>query len=114
VTTASKFPEEAFKFLTWISGKEMNVQGLVQGAKGPIARPDVLSDARITDKWPTYKKIKTIMDSIEADYPVANFRGEEFDSAGSWSRLERGEIPVLEMANEIQRLAQEVLNKEPA
>ncbi len=114
VTTASKFPEEAFKFLTWIGGKEMNVQGLVQGAKGPIARADVLSDTRITDKWPTYKKIKTIMDAIEADYPVANFRGEEFDTAATWSRLERGEIPVLEMANEIQRLAQEVLNKEPA
>ena len=114
ITTASKVPEEAFKFLTWISGKEMNVQGLVQAAKGPIARADVMSDARITDKWPTYKKIKTIMDGIEADYLVANFRGEEFDTASSWSRLERGEIPVLEAANEIQRLTQEVLNKEPA
>ena len=92
----------------------MNVQGLVQAAKGPIARADVMADARITDRWPTYKKLKTIMDSIEPDYLVANFRGEEFDSAASWSRLERAEIPVLEAANEIQRLTQEVLNKEPA
>lgn len=114
ITTASKTPEEAFKFLTWISGKEMNVQGLVQGMKGPIARADVLSDARITDKWPTYKKLKTIMDTIEPDYFVANFRGEEFGSASSWAKLERGEIPVLEAATEIQRLTQEVLNKEPA
>ena len=113
VTTASKFPEEAFKFLTWIGGKEMNVQGLVQAAKGPIARADVMSDARITDRWPAYKKLKTIMDTIEPDYLVANFRGEEFDAAASWARLERGEIPVLEAANEIQRLTQEVLNKEP-
>ena len=114
VTTASKQPEEAFKFLTWLSGKEMNVQGLVQGVKGPIARADVLSDPRITDRWPTFKKLKVIMDTIEPDFFVANFRGEEFDSASSWARLERGEIPVLEAANEIQRLTQEVLNKEPA
>ncbi len=114
VTTASKFPEEAFQFLTWIAGKEMNVQGLVQGFKGPIARADVWADTRIIDRWPTYKKLRPIMETIEPDFVVANFRGEEFDSAASWARLERGEIPVLEMATEIQRLAQEVLNKEPA
>src|SRR4030095_2440804 len=41
ITTASKNPEAAFKFLTWIAGKEMNVQALVQGQEGPIARADV-------------------------------------------------------------------------
>jgi multiple sugar transport system substrate-binding protein len=114
ITTASKFPEESFKFLSWISGKEMNVQGLAQAFKGPIAREDVWEDRRITDPWPTYKRLKPVMASIEPDYFVANFRGEEFDSASSWNRLERGEIPVLEAANEIQRLTQEVLNREPA
>jgi ABC-type glycerol-3-phosphate transport system substrate-binding protein len=112
ITTASKVPEEAFKFLTWICGKEMNVQGLAQAFKGPITRADVVGDSRITDKWPTYKKLRPIMETIEPDFIVANFRGEEFGSATSWARLERGEIPVLEMANEIQRLGQEVLNKE--
>ncbi|HET7769639.1 MAG TPA: extracellular solute-binding protein [Chloroflexota bacterium] len=112
ITTASKSQAEAFTFLTWVSGKEMNVQGLLQGGKGPIARADVWSDARITDRWPTYKRLKPVMENVEADYTVANFRGEEFDTATSWARLERGEIPVLEMANEIQRLGQEVLNKE--
>jgi hypothetical protein len=114
VTAASKNPNDAFQFLTWISGKEMNVQGLVQAFKGPIARADVWADSRITDRWPMYKRLKTVMDAIEPDFIVANFRGEEFDTASSWSRLERGEIPVLEAANEIQRLTQEVLNKEPA
>jgi ABC-type glycerol-3-phosphate transport system substrate-binding protein len=112
ITTASKVPEEAFKFLTWICGKEMYVQGLAQAFKGPITRADVIGDSRITDKWPTYKKLRPIMETIEPDYVVANFRGEEFDTAASWARLERGEVPVLEMATEIQRLAQEVLNKE--
>ncbi|MGH2371571.1 MAG: ABC transporter substrate-binding protein, partial [Chloroflexota bacterium] len=55
ITAASKAPEAAFTFLTWISGKEMNVQGLVQGFKGPIARADVWADSRITEKWPTYR-----------------------------------------------------------
>jgi ABC-type glycerol-3-phosphate transport system substrate-binding protein len=114
ITTASKLPDEAFTFLTWIAGKEMNVQGLVQGFKGPIARGDVWTDSRIVDKWPTYKKLRPVMETIEPDYFVANFRGEEFDTASSWARLERGEIPVLEAATEIQRLSQEVLDKEPA
>jgi ABC-type glycerol-3-phosphate transport system substrate-binding protein len=114
ITTASKATEGAFAFLTWIAGKEMNVQGLAQGFKGPIARADVWADGRIVDKWPAYKKLRPVMETIEPDYLVANFRGEEFDTASSWARLERGEIPVLEAATEIQRLAQEVLAKDPA
>jgi hypothetical protein len=66
------------------------------------------------DKWPAYKKLRPVMETIEPDFTVANFRGEEFDAAASWARLERGEIPVLEAANEIQRLGQEVLSKAPA
>jgi maltose-binding protein MalE len=114
ITTASKATEGAFAFLTWIAGKEMNVQGLAQGFKGPIARADVWADGRMVDKWPAYKRLRPVMETIEPDYLVANFRGEEFDTASSWARLERGEIPVLEAATEIQRLAQEVLAKEPA
>lgn len=114
ITSGSKVPEEAFQFLTWISGKEMNVQGLVQAVKGPIARADVWADSRITDRWPTYKKLRPIMENIEPDFVVANFRGEEFDGAMSsvYGRMERGEVPVLETANEIQRLTQVVLDKE--
>ena len=114
ITAASKPLDAAFGFLTWIAGKEMNVQGLAQGFKGPIARADVWADGRIVDKWPAYKKLRPVMETIEPDFTVANFRGEEFDAAASWARLERGEIPVLEAANEIQRLGQEVLSKAPA
>ena len=35
ITTASKATEGAFAFLTWIAGKEMNVQGLAAGLQGP-------------------------------------------------------------------------------
>jgi ABC-type glycerol-3-phosphate transport system substrate-binding protein len=116
VTTASKAPEEAFSFLSWIAGKEMNVRGMLEGGKGPIARADVWADTRITDRWPAYKKLGPLMDGIEADYLVANFRGEEFDAAYStaYTKMERGEAPVLETASEIQRLTQAVLDREPA
>ncbi|MGH2351644.1 MAG: ABC transporter substrate-binding protein, partial [Chloroflexota bacterium] len=115
VTTASTFPEEAFAFVAWATGKEMSAQGLIQGFKGPTSRADLWNDPRITDRWPTYKKLKPIVETIEPDFFVANFRGEEFDSAfAPWSRMERSEIPVLEAANEIVRLAQAVLDKEPA
>lgn len=116
VTTSTKFPEASFEFLTWMAGKEFNVQSVVQGYKGPIARNDVWGDPRITERWPAYKKMKTVMDSIEPDYLVANFEGEEFDTAfgQSYNKMERGEMPVLEAANEIQRLSQVVLDKEPS
>ena len=116
VTTASKNPGAAFEFLTWIGGKEMNVQGLVQAAKGPIARADVWADTRITDRWPAFKKLKPVADTIEPDYLVANWRGVDFDSAfsGVMNNVERGDVAPATAATEIQRLCQELLDKEPA
>jgi multiple sugar transport system substrate-binding protein len=115
VTTASKHPAEAFEFLTWIGGKEMNVQGLVQAAKGPIARGDVWADPRVTDRWPAFKKLKPVMDAIEPDFLVANWRGIDFDNAfsGVAFSMEKGETAAAAAATEIQRLCQEVLDKEP-
>ncbi|MCB0124717.1 MAG: hypothetical protein KDE58_20820, partial [Caldilineaceae bacterium] len=116
ITTASQNPDAAFKFLTWIAGKEMNVQGLVQGQKGPIARADVWADDRIYESVPTYAKLRPIMESIEADYLVANYRGEEFDQAfqAVYDRLMLGEIQAEEAANTIAADCQAVLDKEPA
>jgi ABC-type glycerol-3-phosphate transport system substrate-binding protein len=114
VTPASTVPEAAFAFVTWACGKEVSVQGALHGGKPPVARPDMWNDARFIDRWPAFKKLRTIMEVVEPDFFVANLRGEEFDTASNWAKLERGELPVLEMANEIQRLTQEVLNKEPA
>ena len=116
VTTTSKNPGPAFEFLTWIGGKEMNVQGLVQAAKGPIARADVWADTRIVDRWPAYKKLRPVMEAIEPDYLVANWRGIDFDSAfsGVMGNVEKGDSPPATAAAEIQRLCQELLDKEPA
>ena len=114
ITPATKAAGEAFQFLTWIAGKEMNVQGLVQAFKGPIARPDVWEDPRITNSWPTYKKMRPIMEAIEPDFLVANFRGEEVDTTmdAIYNKMEQGDLPVLEAANEIQRAVQVVLDKD--
>ena len=116
ITTASKNPDKAFTALTWFCGKEMNVQALVQGQKGPIARADVWADERIYEGAPTYRKLKPIMDNIEPDYLVANFRGEEFDQAyqQAYDLLELGELQPQAAAEQIQMLCQEVLDKEPA
>jgi ABC-type glycerol-3-phosphate transport system substrate-binding protein len=116
ITTASKNPAEAFTFLTWIAGKEMNVQALVQGHKGPIARADVWDDQRIYENVPTYKKLAPIMAAIEADYLVANFRGEEFDNAyiAVSEALMLDKMTPDAAAEEIQKATQVVMDKEPA
>ncbi len=72
LTTKSTVPDAAFKSLAWFCGREMKIQGLLQGQKGPIARADVWSDERLYDTIPTYAKLRPVMESIEADYLVAN------------------------------------------
>lgn len=117
VTTSSKAPDAAFKFLTWIAGKEMNVQALVQGQKGPIARADVWADDRIYEAAPTYRKLAPVMENIEADFAIANFRGEEFDSAYQqvYDAVLLGEKqPSPAVIEEMQTLCQAVLDKEAA
>jgi ABC-type glycerol-3-phosphate transport system substrate-binding protein len=116
ITTASQTPDAAFKALTWFCGAEMNLQGLIQGQKGPIARADVWADERLYEAIPTYEKLRPIMENIEPDYPVANFRGEEFDAAYIQvvDALVLGEIQPEQAADQIQELTQAVLDKEPA
>jgi multiple sugar transport system substrate-binding protein len=116
LTTASKNPEATFTFLSWICGKEMNVQALVQGQKGPIAREDVWADDRIYQAQPTYKKLRPLMESIEADYVVGNYRGEEFDQAyaQAYDAMDLGKVQPDATAAEIQKLTQAVLDKAPA
>jgi multiple sugar transport system substrate-binding protein len=116
ITNSSKNPDAAFTFLTWIAGKEMNVQALVQGHKGPIARADVWADSRIYDKNPTYKKLKPLMDAIEADYTVGNWRGEEFDNAVNavYDAMELGKVSPADAVEQMQKDGQAVLDKEPA
>ena len=116
ITTSSKHTAEAFKALTWFCGKEMNVQALVQGHKGPIARADVWADERIYKTQPTYSKLRPIMESIEADFTVANLRGEEYDNTfdAVYQAMILNKMKPAEAANEIQKQCQAVLDKEPA
>ena len=116
ITTASEATDAAFKALTWFCGKEMNVQALVQGQKGPIARADVWADERVYEAAPTYAKLRPIMENIEPDYNVGNFRGEEFDAAYQQvsDAVDLGDTQPEEAADQIQELCQAVLDKEPA
>jgi ABC-type glycerol-3-phosphate transport system substrate-binding protein len=116
VTQASKNPQAAFTFVSWICGKEMNVQGIVQGAKGSIARQDFWADERIYKQFPAYKKLQGVMANIEADFFVGNFRGEEFDAAfaQAYDAMELGKAQPADTATKIQSLVQAVLDKDPA
>jgi hypothetical protein len=116
VTNVSKAPQEAFKVVSWFGSKELNVQGVIQGQKGPIARPDFWADNRVTEKFPAYKKLQPIMETIEPDFTVANFRGEEFDAAYTqvFDSLELNSTAPDAAATQIQQLCQAVLDKDPA
>lgn len=116
VTVASKNPEAAFDFLTFMVSKEFQIQAFLKGLKAPNARPDVWGDARLYEQYPAYKKLQPIMQNIEPDFIVGNFRGAEFDAAFNqgYDQLELGKLQPDAAAEEIQKLTQAVLDKPPA
>jgi ABC-type glycerol-3-phosphate transport system substrate-binding protein len=115
VTTTSKQPEAAFQFITWACGKEMVVQGLIQGQRATSARADVWADERVYQHFPNYRKLKPIMDAIEPDFKVGNFRGDEIDAAfaQAYDLLELGKTSPEQTATDAQKLCQDVLDKDP-
>jgi hypothetical protein len=76
----------------------------------------VWADDRIYEQEPTYAKLRPIMESIEADFLVANFRGEEYDNAlhAVYQAMILDEKTPEQAAEEIQAACQAVLDKEPA
>jgi len=116
VTTFSKHPEEAFEYLKWHSSLEFCVQGLLSGKGAPVGRPDLFEDQRALTIFPGLKLLKPIMEEIEPDFFVANFRGEEFDR--EWQA--QTDLLLLdkqgtdETVNNIKANCQAVLDKEPA
>ncbi len=116
ITSVSKNPAESFDVLSWMCGKDMNIQGLLIGPKGPSARADFWQDQRIYQKYPTYTKLKPVMENIEPDYYVANFHGEDFDSAFSkvFGQMTAGKLAVESAAQQIQQVCQAVLDQPPA
>jgi len=81
-----------------------------------VLQPWRYSRNRVTDKFPVYKKLQPLMDSIEPDFSVANFRGEEVDNAYAevFDALELGNTTPEDAATQIQQLVQAVLDKDPA
>ena len=92
------------------------MQALVQGHKRPD-RPRRCVGRRAHLQSPTdLQKLRPIMESIEADFTVANFRGEEYDNTfqAVYDAMILGKMKPAEAANEIQKQCQAVLDKEPA
>lgn len=116
VTTASKHPEDAFEYLKWHSSLEFCVQGLLSGKGAPVGRPDLFEDERALRIFPGLALLKPIMEEIEPDFFVGNFRGEEFDT--EWTAqtdlVMMDRIDVEEAVDNIQKNCQAVLDKEPA
>jgi len=76
----SKFPQAAFSYLQWISGKEATVQGVLAGMSACVARTDFWNDQRVFDKRPGFLKIKELMlQGLEPDIVIKNWRGDQFN-----------------------------------
>jgi len=116
VTTFSENPAEAFEFLKFISTEEVCVQNLFTGYGAPVGRPDLYEDERAIKAYPGLTLLKPIMEEIEPDFFVQNFRGEEFDKAfyDLTTELSLDEISVEECLEKILVECQAVVDKDPA
>jgi len=72
----SQNPWGAWEVLKWACGEDMCVRRVLDAMGGPNAQKKSWTDAKIIEKYPTYKLVGEIMDKVEPDWRVANFREE--------------------------------------
>jgi ABC-type glycerol-3-phosphate transport system substrate-binding protein len=73
----SQNPWGAWEVVKWACGEDMCVRRVLDGMGGPNAQKRSWNDPEIIKRFPTYKLVGEIMDIVEPDWRVANFRGEE-------------------------------------
>jgi multiple sugar transport system substrate-binding protein len=112
VTTASKNPGEAFKWVEYLCNHESGVQlGIIGGTIG--GRPDVYGDERLL-QYPFRQVFKELMDNAQSARVVGNWRQAEAESVLAqmsqplWAGIEE---PTEAYLNEIAVAVQDVLDK---
>jgi ABC-type glycerol-3-phosphate transport system substrate-binding protein len=113
VTTASKNPEEAFECLVFHSSLEFTVQGMLAGMSATVGRPDFFHDPRSLKINPQLALISPVMDNIEPDFTVANWRGPEFERewGANYDLVMLNKLTPREGAEAIKTACQDVLNR---
>jgi len=116
VTTASKNPQEAFDYLTFVCGKEYSLYGYLKANGQPNGRMDVWEDPRIDQKYPDFKLLREAMLASEIDWFLANFRGPEMDDTykNVYAQLELNKLTPEQTVDQLQEQCQAVASKEPA
>jgi ABC-type Fe3+ transport system substrate-binding protein len=112
VTSASKNPGEAFKWVEYLCNHESGVQlGIIGGTIG--GRPDVYGDERLL-QYPFRQVFKELMDNAQSARVVGNWRQAEAEtvlaqmSQPLWAGIEE---PTEAYLNEIAVAVQDVLDK---
>ena len=112
VTSASKNPGEAFKWVEYLCNHESGVQlGIIGGTIG--GRPDVYGDERLL-QYPFRQVFKELMDNAQASRVVGNWRQAEAEtvlaqmSQPLWAGIEE---PTEAYLSTIVTAVQDVLDK---
>jgi ABC-type glycerol-3-phosphate transport system substrate-binding protein len=115
-TRFSKNPQAAFSYLTWITGKEFAIQGILAGKGAPIARPDFWEDPRLYEQTPGEKLLKDLMANIEADFLQTNWQTSKFDQAffDTIQKMDIGKAKVDDTYAALTKGLQGVLDLSPA
>jgi len=112
----SKNPQAAFSYLTWITGKEFAVQGILAGKGAPIARPDFWEDPRIYQQTPGEQLLKELMLNIEPDFIMSNWQSTKFDQAflNTVQKMDVGQANVNDTYTKLAQDLQGILDLSPA
>ena len=113
---ASKHASETFKVLQFFSTKEDGVEHVFGGAGSPGARDDVWGDPKLATFSHIYGTIqKAYPDGPRPWFRPANARSSEFDDAmiNNLQAIWTGEIGFDAGVEQVQKLCQEILDKDP-
>jgi hypothetical protein len=113
VTAVSKNPEDAFEVLIFHSSLDFTVQGMLAGKSATVGRPDFFHDPRSLKINPQLAMISPVMDEIEPDFLVANYRGAEFERevGALFDLVMLNKQTPEEGAQNIKKVCQDVLNR---
>jgi len=73
----SQNPQAAWEVLKWSCSADMCSRRVLDAMGGPNAQKETWGNKEILEKHPAYSIINRIMETVEPDWRVANFRGEE-------------------------------------
>ena len=113
MTTITRFPEQAWEYMTWLGGEWFGVNAMLGGFIDPGGRRDAWSDPRMAELWALAPEVTALFENSEAEEVPWNLRHQEINRAfsGTAGEMFLNQIPIEEAAQIITDEIDEILSR---